>query len=274
MEQLSTTHHPRESSLGQWIYPVISRRAGGLSLGLNLNLDKNCSFACPYCQVDRRIPSPADPPPALGLLKELDQFLQDYEAQGQYQGHQLKDISIAGDGEPTLYKELPQLLEGLIKRRSLSESSYKMVLFTNGTHLNRADLSPLWPQYFAQQGEVWFKLDFWDQHSFERANGKRTEHQAILTRLLSFGRSHPVTLQTCFFRHQDEPVNLDFADLWSDQLLGLLAQGLQVREIQVYTLARKPTDPRLVPYDDSTMDRVGQQIRALTDQPVEIFYSH
>jgi len=37
----------------RYVYPVLSRRGKGLSLGVNLNPDKNCSFSCIYCQVRR-----------------------------------------------------------------------------------------------------------------------------------------------------------------------------------------------------------------------------
>ncbi|MBM3871597.1 MAG: radical SAM protein, partial [Verrucomicrobia bacterium] len=29
-----------------YVYPVISRRSGGLSIGINLNPDKKCNFDC------------------------------------------------------------------------------------------------------------------------------------------------------------------------------------------------------------------------------------
>ncbi len=37
---------------GRLVYPVVSRRSGGLSLGVNLFPEaKLCSFDCPYCEV-------------------------------------------------------------------------------------------------------------------------------------------------------------------------------------------------------------------------------
>ena len=43
-----------------FVYPVISRRSQGLSIGVNLNPDKRCNFDCVYCEVDRRTPGRAD----------------------------------------------------------------------------------------------------------------------------------------------------------------------------------------------------------------------
>ena len=39
-----------------FVYPVISRRSRGLSIGINLNPDKVCNFDCIYCEVDRTTP--------------------------------------------------------------------------------------------------------------------------------------------------------------------------------------------------------------------------
>src|SRR5213593_1476580 len=48
--------HSRQFADFTFVYPVISRRARGLSIGINLNPDKVCNFDCVYCEVDRRIP--------------------------------------------------------------------------------------------------------------------------------------------------------------------------------------------------------------------------
>ena len=45
--------HARTYQQNRFVYPVLSRRSGGLSLGINLNPDKVCNFDCIYCQVDR-----------------------------------------------------------------------------------------------------------------------------------------------------------------------------------------------------------------------------
>src|SRR5690348_9200125 len=39
----------------RYIYPVLARRTGGVSIGVNLNVDKICNFGCIYCEVNRRV---------------------------------------------------------------------------------------------------------------------------------------------------------------------------------------------------------------------------
>ena len=45
--------HTRHFTDFTFVYPVISRRSKGLSIGANLNPDKGCNFDCIYCEVAR-----------------------------------------------------------------------------------------------------------------------------------------------------------------------------------------------------------------------------
>src|SRR3954452_10674223 len=46
---------PTEFLGNRFVYAVISQRAHGLSIGVNLNPDKGCNFDCPYCEVNRNL---------------------------------------------------------------------------------------------------------------------------------------------------------------------------------------------------------------------------
>jgi len=48
---LSTTDHDRDTAGLTYVYPVVSRRAGGVSIGVNLNPNNACNWRCAYCQV-------------------------------------------------------------------------------------------------------------------------------------------------------------------------------------------------------------------------------
>src|ERR1041384_5902109 len=50
------TQHSRSWRENRYVYPVVSRRSKGLSIGVNLNPDKVCNFDCIYCCVDRKTP--------------------------------------------------------------------------------------------------------------------------------------------------------------------------------------------------------------------------
>src|SRR5262249_32817540 len=48
-----TAAYPREFLHNRFVYVVVSPRARGLSVGVNMNPDKQCQFNCIYCEVDR-----------------------------------------------------------------------------------------------------------------------------------------------------------------------------------------------------------------------------
>ena len=47
---------PRNFLNNRFVYAVISQRARGLSIGINLTPDKKCNFNCLYCEVNRDEP--------------------------------------------------------------------------------------------------------------------------------------------------------------------------------------------------------------------------
>src|ERR1043165_10260729 len=40
----------------RFVYVVVSPRARGLSIGVNMNPDRKCNFQCVYCEVNQRLP--------------------------------------------------------------------------------------------------------------------------------------------------------------------------------------------------------------------------
>ena len=66
------TQHPRRFEENRFVYPVLSRRSAGISVGVNLNPDKVCNFDCIYCQVDRTTQSETRFVEFAQLLEELE----------------------------------------------------------------------------------------------------------------------------------------------------------------------------------------------------------
>ena len=61
--QLSVADHDRSSEGLRYVYAVVSRRSRGVSVGVNLNPNNACNWACSYCQV---------PDLTLGRAPEID----------------------------------------------------------------------------------------------------------------------------------------------------------------------------------------------------------
>ncbi|PCI29188.1 MAG: hypothetical protein COB67_04650 [SAR324 cluster bacterium] len=271
---LSFSSHERLSQYQRLTYPVISRRSGGLSLGVNLNPDKACNFNCVYCQVDRKKEIEAPLMIVEKLQAELEEWLQQIQDNNNsYRGHQLKDISIAGDGEPTTVKELPEILESMIRlKQQYHLDTCKLVLFSNGTQIDREDLRAIWPQFFKHNGEVWFKLDYWDEASLKRINRTKSSFDQLLKNLIQLGREYPLVLQSCFFSWKGQAFSPEQYQPYLDLIQRLTQEGVQIKLIQAYTLARVPAESHATPWSNEDMDHLQRMLEERLSVPIEIYY--
>ncbi len=114
MTQLSINDHARDVAGLTYVYPVVSRRSQGVSVGVNLNPNNACNWRCIYCQVPN-LKRGGPPPIALDVLeRELQQMLADivqgdYLAQHVPEGmRRLNDVALSGNGEPTTAPDSPR----------------------------------------------------------------------------------------------------------------------------------------------------------------------
>ena len=73
--KLIVTNHSRDIFNSRYVYPVVSRRAGGLSLGINLNTNNACNWQCIYCEVPDLKRGKPEPINLDQLKSELKQWL-------------------------------------------------------------------------------------------------------------------------------------------------------------------------------------------------------
>src|SRR5262245_18709445 len=74
-ETQSAFGRPRGFLGKRFVYAVISQRAHGLSIGINLNPDKFCNFDCAYCEVNRGVPGQDTKVDLEVLAAELEELL-------------------------------------------------------------------------------------------------------------------------------------------------------------------------------------------------------
>src|SRR6185369_5778405 len=106
--RLLHARHPRSFESNRFVYPVLSRRSGGISVGVNLNPDKVCNFDCIYCQVDRTRQSETTFVETEALLEELEATLRLVVSGELFETEEfrwtplalrrLNDIAFSGDG--------------------------------------------------------------------------------------------------------------------------------------------------------------------------------
>ena len=240
---LKTEDHSRDSAGMRYVYPVISRRAGGVSVGINLNPNNACNWRCIYCQVPGLT---RGGPPAINLElleRELGSFL-DWAVAGDFMAtrvpagvRQLVDVAFSGNGEPTSAAEFPgavAIVEQMLVARGLA-GQVKIRLITNGSLLERKAVQAGIARIGAASGEVWFKLDAATPAGLARINGTRVRPEAVARRLARCAALAPTWVQTCMFRLDGEAP----AEAELEAYLELLeAQAATLAGVHLYSLAR------------------------------------
>src|SRR5512142_302742 len=179
---LTTARHDRDVVGYTYVYPVVSRRAKGVSIGINLNPNNACNWRCIYCQVDGLVRGAA-PSLDLALLeRELNAVLDAVEHGAFLQDHvapehrHLSDLAISGNGEPTSSPQFPDVVELLGRIRQSRElvRELPVVLITNGSLADRASVQSTLARLAEIGGRVWFKLDAGSDEGLRRTNSCTT----------------------------------------------------------------------------------------------------
>jgi wyosine [tRNA(Phe)-imidazoG37] synthetase (radical SAM superfamily) len=268
---LTTTDHNRDVLGMQYIYPVISRRAGGVSIGINLNVNNACNWRCIYCNVPN-LTRGTPPPIELDVLEqELRTFLNDVLHGDFMQLHvheedrQLKDIAFSGNGEPTSVKEFPQvitLVEKILRDFNLL-GHIKLRLITNGSLMDKPSVLDSIRHLAKCNGEVWFKVDAGSKEGFVRINDVLLNPQSHLQRLKDCAAVCPTFIQTCMFALDGEPPSE--ADIQA--YLTLISEVKEVVEgVHLYGLARLSLQleaSRLSRLSPEWLELTAQRIRQL-----------
>jgi wyosine [tRNA(Phe)-imidazoG37] synthetase (radical SAM superfamily) len=272
--RLSVADHDRGSAGLKYVYPVVSRRAGGLSVGINLNVNNACNWRCIYCQVPdlaRGAPPPVD---LQQLRTELDALLGDV-LQGDFmttrvppEARRLNDIAISGNGEPTSAAEFGKVVDLIAEVRAARRvpEAVKTVLITNGSLMSRAYVQRALARLAQINGEVWFKLDSATPAGMRRINGSRIAPARVRENLRIAATLCPTWLQTCLFaldgREPDEPEQ----EAYLEFVRGSLGAGVPLRGVLIYSLARpsyQPEAARLQPLPPAWLEAFADKIRAL-----------
>ena len=245
---LNVSDHSRDSAGMTYVYPVVSRRAGGVSVGINLNVNNACNWACVYCQVPD-LTRGGPPPVDLELLEnELRRFLHDATV-GDFlarnvppDSRRLVDVAFSGNGEPTSAPEFAEAVErvaAVLLEFGLLPS-LKIRLITNGSLMHR----PLVRQGIARLGElggeVWFKIDRATPAGVEAVNGVHLAPEKIRESLLACVQLAPTWVQTCYFAFDGEEASLAERSAYLELLESVSAK---IKGVHLYGLARPSLQP-------------------------------
>jgi wyosine [tRNA(Phe)-imidazoG37] synthetase (radical SAM superfamily) len=277
--------HPRSFESNQFVYPVLSRRAGGLSIGLNLNPNKSCTFACAYCQVDRTQPggpamTKADLPQLAG---ELDAMIELVTSGRIFEGpsfsqapaavRRLNDLALSGDGEPTsstVFNEAVDLCAAARRRHHLDD--VKIVLITNATLLHRENVRQALEVLDRNNGEIWGKLDAGTEAYYREIDRSRVPFRLVLDNLHETARVRPIVIQSLFMRVGGLSPTEAEQDAYCDRLGEIASAGGRIKLVQVHTIARPPAESWVTPLVNAEVDVLAERVRQRTGLSVAAFH--
>jgi len=277
------TQHQRRFEANRFVYPVLSRRSGGLSIGVNLNPDKVCNFDCIYCQVDRSEQSETRFVELPALLAELDEMLslagsgQIFETDKFKQTppalQRLNDIAFSGDGEPTTYKNFDEIISACAELKSKHElHDVKMVLITNASMFHRPPVEAGLAILDNNQGEIWAKLEAGTAEYFKKIDRTPIPFQRILDNIAAAARIRPVVIQSLFMNVAGDPPPPAELSAFCDRLNEIQTAGGQIKMVQVYTVARRPAESYVTSLSDQQVDAIVELVEKQTKIPAAAFY--
>lgn len=271
---LSIKDHNRFQEGFEYVYPVVSRRAGGLSLGINLNTNNACNWRCIYCQVPDLIRG-APPPVDLDALEEelsvflsqilIGSYLEDQVPKGQ---RRLNDIAFSGNGEPTSapnFADAVKTIHGVRLRANVPEV-VKTVLITNGSLMHQHKVMKGVKDLAGINGEVWFKIDRATVEGAQLINDTKINKSRIMSNLEASAKACPTWIQTCLFKLDGlHPADSDL-DAYVQLIGEAVARGIPFKGILLYGLARQshqPESARLSKLDDGWLNAFAHRLREL-----------
>jgi wyosine [tRNA(Phe)-imidazoG37] synthetase (radical SAM superfamily) len=248
-QYLSIHDHSRELSGLKYIYSVISRRAGGLSIGINLNVNNACNWQCIYCEIPN-LTRGSPPPIELDVLENELRFFLHEIIHGDYmkknvaiEDRHLKDIAFSGNGEPTSAEEFPQVI--LIVKKILQEfdllHKIKIRLITNGSLMHQPSVLESIRMLEEINGEIWFKVDAATEDTIKTINQVNLKPNQILERLLNTANICPTFVQTCIFTIDGKSPNEKDIDAYVELIN---KAKMNIKGVHIYGLARPSLQPR------------------------------
>lgn len=274
--------HAREFADFTFVYPVISRRSRGLSIGVNLNPDKVCNFDCVYCEVDRRTPGRVSRVDLYQMRDELVGMIRFAKDGGlakepkfnqvPWMTRDIKDIAFSGDGEPTMIDNFAECVQIVadVKRAELLDRT-RIVLITDAAGLDKATVKRGLEIMDANHGLVWGKLDAGTEGYFRLVNRTTVRFDRILENLLQTAIVRPIVIQSLFLRIHGQIMPDSELDRYCERLCSIRQRGGQILEVHAYTVARATPESFATALTQSELDSIAGRVRSVTELKVLTF---
>lgn len=244
--------------------PVPSRRLG-LSLGINLlpTAYKLCSFNCIYCQYGwtKNARMRAGRLDELPSVREVAMAVESSLAAVSRDHKSIDSITICGNGEPTLYPALADVIVALRMLRDRYQPQARVSILSNSSTVGNPavratlDLLDLKIMKFDAGSEEMFR-----QLNHPAAPIYMGEIVAGLKQLKD------IYLQSLFVQGRVTNADRDSVSLWCEKVREIHPLG-----VQVYTLDREPADRRIARVSLPTLQWIADEVRWRAQVPAEVY---
>lgn len=272
---------PRNFLNNRYIYLVISQRAHGLSLGVNMNPNQICNFNCIYCEVKRKSALSEQGVEVPVMSAELKHTLDDLQEGRLFKLPcyrtvpeellQLREVALSGDGEPTLCPNFTEVVQALVHIRALAQVPFfKLVLITNATglHLPEVQRGLKW---FTGKDEIWAKLDAGSQEYMRTVNRTDYPLEKVLSNLLMLGQQRPIVIQSLFSQLHGQEPSPEEINQYVSRLKELREKGAAISLVQIYSAHRPTALPDCRHLSLRSLSRIAQRVREGAGLEAEVF---
>lgn len=245
--------------------PVLSRRLGR-SLGVNLLPGdyKLCSFNCLYCQygwTKKVTIAPAGRLRDLPAVAAVTDALLDALAKLARAGETIDAISICGNGEPTLYPALGEVITAARQLRDCYQPAARLAIFSNSSTV--AD--PAVRKALDLLDWKIMKFDAGTEEMFRQLNHPAApvymgEIVAGLKNLKN------TILQSCFVQGRVTNADPDSVQAWIEKVREIVPLA-----VQIYSLDREPADRKIARVSRNTLEWIANSVRWRAGVRVEVF---
>ena len=256
-----------------YVYPVISRRSGGVSLGINLNPNNACNWRCAYCQVPDLVRGVAPEIDMARLGAELQMML-DTILHGDFMMQRvpedcrrlLRDVAISGNGEPTSCRSFDAVVAVISEHMRSSGLEIPLRLITNGSYVHKPYVQAGLSTMSSNHGEVWIKVDSVTDEGIWRMNGIKLDEVRLRQQVETVANLCPTWIQTCMVAWDGQSPSAKEVSSYLKFLVSLKKKHVPIRGVMLYGMARQSFQQEakyLAALDSVWMESMAAEIKQL-----------
>ncbi len=271
---------PRIYLENRFVYVVLSSRAGGMIIGVDLNPCKESKIehssydmyrenrcVAPHLDVEEMAGELTRTLTLVrsGRVRELPNFRLVPD-----QLLHLRHVALSGEDDPTLAPEFPEALLAVIHVRALGDFPFfKLVLITAGRGLHRPGLRRCL-RLLTKADEVWINLDGGTQAYINEINRADFPLEKLLANILLLGRERQVAIRSRFLALNGEGPAVEEIEQYCQRLLDLKNAGAPISLVQIYSADRPDVVRGFGHLPLKALSQIAKSVRQTTGLRAEV----